>query len=390
MTPSKQKVRLENIISILAFIAIIIAWFIGSSNKQADLFPQLNKLIPESSEFTEIRNNIFAPARQLNEDSILFIGFAKSHGYGGELKLFALINALGEVQDFTVVDHKETQSFYNKVIHDNLIVKLKKTNYKSDFILGGELDGISGATYTSNALTTALAKAVKNVSEEELKLEMNWQEETNIEFGSKEILLILLFLIGLLFSLKVFPDNRYLKYTYFAFGMLSLGFYFNSLLSITIINKFALGMWPGLSTDFYGYLLMASVISMIIFSGKNIYCSHVCPFGSAQKCLGLIGGTNKTFPSKLNKPMVWVQRFLALVLILWALIAFNPSVFSYEIFGAFFQLYGTSLQFSILILILILSLFFRRPWCNYLCPVRPVLDFIRMIRNNALKLISPK
>ena len=170
--------------------------------------------------------------------------------------------------------------------------------------------------------------------------------------------------------------------------MISLGFYYNGLLSMPLINKFLLGMWPRIDTHFYGYLLMGGVILMIVFSGRNIYCSHICPFGSAQKCLGLIGGTDKTLPPKVNKPLVWVQRFLSLFLILWALIAMNPSVFSYEVFGAFFQLYGTKLQFTILIVILILSLFFRRPWCNYLCPVRPVLDYIRMLRNRVIKVLN--
>ncbi len=370
-------------------MAIIIAWIIGSSRKQADLFPYFNKLVPQAEAFKEIQNNIFVPSNNLDKDSSVYLAVTSSHGYGGELKLITLINSHGEVQNFEVIDHKETQSFFNKVSHGDLIQSLKKSSYKNNYTLGEEIDGISGATYTSKAITVAIGKAVKSVAEDELNFEMIWEEETNINFGAKEILLLVLFLIGFLFSIKVFPDKKSLKYVFLIFGMLSLGFYYNGLLSITIINKFLLGMWPRLDTHFYGYILIFGVVVLIIFSGKNIYCSHICPFGSAQKCLGLIGGTNKTFPAKLNKPLVWVQRFLSLFLIIWALIAFNPSVFSYEIFGAFFQLYGTTLQFSILIVILILSLFFRRPWCNYLCPVRPVLDYIKMARNRIIRLVKP-
>jgi polyferredoxin len=31
--------------------------------------------------------------------------------------------------------------------------------------------------------------------------------------------------------------------------------------------------------------------------------------------------------------------------------------------------------------VLIAALFIRRPWCSYLCPLRPVTDFIRLVRN---------
>ena len=388
MKKRKFKIRIESIIGVLALIAIVAAWFIGDSKKQADLRPHFNKLIPGVQEFKTISEDMCIPIIESNPDSTVYISLATAHGYGGELRVVVLVNPEGEVQDFAVIDHKETHSFFNKVMHGKIVHSLKKTSHLSNFDLGQEIDGISGATYTSEALSTALGKAVKNIAENELEMAMAWEEDTQIIFGNKEILLIVLFILGLLFSYKVFPDKKFLQYSFLVFGMISLGFYYNGLLSITIINKFVLGMWPGLGSDFYGYLLIGGVILLIIFSGKNIYCSHVCPFGSAQKCLGLIGGTNKTFPAKLNKPLIWVQRMLALFLVLWALIAVNPSVFSYEVFGAFFQLYGTTLQFSILIVILILSLFFRKPWCNYLCPVRPVLDFIKMIRNKVIKLVK--
>lgn len=379
--------RFESVMSVLAIIAILTAWIIGNSKKQADLLPFFNELLPNKTEFIDIQNNVFTVADSTDAAYSDYLSVSSAHGYGGELTLVSLINSQGKVQDFKIIDHKETQSFFNKVMHGNLINALKKTSYKSSFTLGEEFDGLSGATYTSEAISFALAKSIKIVAEGELNLEMSWQEESKFEFGFKEMLLIFLFLIGLLFSIKVFPENKYVKYIFFIFGIFSLGFYFNGLLSMPLINKFLLGMWPRLDTHFYGYLLVGGVVFLIIASGKNVYCSHVCPFGSTQKCLGLIGGTHKTLHAKINKPFVWVQRFLSLFLIIWALIAFNPSIFSYEVFGPFFQLYGTTLQFVVLIIILILSLFFSRPWCNYLCPVRPVLDFIKMVRNGVVKTI---
>ncbi len=390
MKSFNRKFRPESIISILAILAIVVAWLIGSSKKQADFHPYFQKLLPEIETFTKISNNVFIPNSSLNKDSTLYLSIASSHGYGGELKILSLINSSGEIIDFLVVDQKETQSFFNKVMNTELVESLKKTNYQNSFTLGEDIDGISGATYTSRALTVAIGKSLSYVAKDKLNLKMNWEEEVKFEFGTKEILLILLFLLGFLFSIKAFPQNNIVKYIFFVFGMFSLGFYFNGLLSISLVNKFLIGIWPSWDTHFYGYLLMGGTILMIILSGRNVYCSHVCPFGSAQKVLGLIGGTNKTLPPKISKPMIWIQRFLSLTLILWALISFNPSIFSYEVFGAFFQLYGTNLQFILLIIILILALFFRRPWCNYLCPVRPVLDFVRMLRNKFLSVIERK
>jgi polyferredoxin len=71
--------------------------------------------------------------------------------------------------------------------------------------------------------------------------------------------------------------------------------------------------------------------------------------------------------------MAWTAILLALLLL-------KPGVTSYEIFGAFFDLLGTNTQFLLVGIILLASMFIRRPWCNYLCPLAPVTDLYRTFR----------
>jgi len=58
----------------------------------------------------------------------------------------------------------------------------------------------------------------------------------------------------------------------------------------------------------------------------------------------------------------------------------QPWFLGFEVFGTLFDLIGTSVQFAALGLVLIAALFIKRPWCNYLCPIRPVVDLIRLVR----------
>jgi polyferredoxin len=101
--------------------------------------------------------------------------------------------------------------------------------------------------------------------------------------------------------------------------------------------------------------------------------------------VGVIGGAKKDLPGKFRTIMRWVQRVLALAVILVALVYSNPGIFTYEIAGSLFRLIGSTFLFALLGIILITALFIKRPWCNYLCPVRPVVDFIRLIRNWVLR-----
>ena len=50
------------------------------------------------------------------------------------------------------------------------------------------------------------------------------------------------------------------------------------------------------------------------------------------------------------------------------------------------MLIGSNFLFVLLGIVLVASLFIRRPWCSYLCPLRPVTDLIRLVRNWILEL----
>ncbi len=164
-------------------------------------------------------------------------------------------------------------------------------------------------------------------------------------------------------------------------GMGVLGFVYNRPLTLVFINKMLLGFWPEWRLSLYWYILLAGIILFIAVGKQSPYCEWFCPFGSAQECLGIIGGAKKRIPERTHVLLRWFQRVLALSAIGLALFLRNPSVSSYEVFGAFFHLIGSSFNFALLGVVLIAALFLKRPWCSYLCPLRPVSDFIRLISN---------
>jgi NosR/NirI family nitrous oxide reductase transcriptional regulator len=112
-----------------------------------------------------------------------------------------------------------------------------------------------------------------------------------------------------------------------------------------------------------------------------VYCECLCPFGAAQDVLKIAGGAKYTPKKRLLIALRWMQRLLALAGILAGLLFRNPAHLNYEVFGTFFTLTGTVFQFALLGVVLIASLFLLRPWCNFLCPIRAVSDYLRMWRN---------
>ena len=162
-------------------------------------------------------------------------------------------------------------------------------------------------------------------------------------------------------------------------GMIVLGFIYDRPFTLVHVSKLTMGYLPQWQNNLYWYFLTFGILIIFIIENRNSYCEWFCPFGAAQECMGLIGG------AKLHKltghdTLRIIQRTIALAAVMLGLYYRNPGIANYELYGSLFSLIGTSIQFAALGLILVAAMFIRRPWCNYLCPIKPLLEIIHVIR----------
>ena len=190
-----------------------------------------------------------------------------------------------------------------------------------------------------------------------------------IKFGVPEIVLIALFATGYFAHRGGFKCQKVARWGSLLIGLIVLGFIYNAPLTIAHFNSLLLGFWPNWQDHIYWYLLLGGIFFVVAVDGKNPYCTWFCPFGAAQECLGAIGGAKLWTPGKYRYSFKLMQRFLAWSAIILGLVMRNPGISSYEIFGTLFSFNGVIAQWIILVIILLLSLFVRRPWCEFLCPI---------------------
>jgi NosR/NirI family nitrous oxide reductase transcriptional regulator len=242
------------------------------------------------------------------------------------------------------------------------------------------VDAVSGATYTSQAIAEAALRGSRKIAGMQLGLELPVEPKSGIRFGLPEIFLLFLYAVGFYGHQGRFKHTKIARWVTMIMGLVILGFVYNAPLTLASINKFLLGYWPDWHTNLYWYLLIGGILLVFTIDNKNPYCQWFCPFGAAQECLGAIGGAKTRSTGRYRYFLKWLQRGLAWLAILIALLFVNPGITSYEVFGTLFDLTGTTLQFFLLGIILIASLFIKRPWCAYLCPIHPIDEFIRMVR----------
>jgi uncharacterized protein with FMN-binding domain len=378
----KKSKRLERILAVLAITILIIAWITGTFQAEEDLAPFLKQAFPEASYFEPSSGgNYSAWEDEVKSRLIGYVAVGMANGYGGELKIAVAVSLDGNVIGLSVVEHKETASFFQRVLRSQLSESLKDKSYSDSFILGQDVDSVTGATYSSRALADSVRRATRKVAFHELDFPAIPEATLPVVFGFPEAVLLILFTVGIVARSRRFKQRKTIRWISMLVGMSVLGFVYNRPLTLVFINKILLGFWPEWQLNLYWYILLTGIVLIIALGKPSPYCEWFCPFGSAQECLGFIGGAKRRIPERHHVLLRWFQRALALSAIVLALLFRNPSVSSYEVFGAFFHLIGSSFNFALLGVVLIVALFLKRPWCSYLCPLRPVTDFIQLIRN---------
>ena len=382
MTLLKNKKGGERLVGIIAVVTIAIAWFLGAKITNGAVEQYLAVALPQAGHFENIGEGTFAAYQDDSLQQLIgYVSVGEATGYGGPMKVAVATDLEGNVLGLAVMEHKETPAWYDRVAGSDFIESLVGKNYQEGFVIGEDVDGVTGATYTSRAIANAALQASREVAGIQLGLPVAEETPPRIQFGFPEITLIGLFVVGYIGHRKKFKYTKQLRWISMIVGLVVLGFIYTRPLTLSDVSKFLMGFWPQWQTNLYWYLLMGGILFVFTVDNKNPYCEWFCPFGAAQECMGAIGGARTVSPGRFKNFLKWLPRGLAWLALVLAFLFRNPGLTSYEVFGTFFDLNGNTLQFALLIIILVVSLFVRRPWCHYLCPLRPVTDFYRSLRN---------
>lgn len=386
--------KLERLLGLLAVLSFFAAWGIGYTLESAEVEPYLSQAIPSALRFDKLSSNSYAAyADSQGEVLIGYVGIGDANGYGGPMKVAVAVDLEGNVTGASIAKHRETPAWYRKVVESGFIESLYGKSYQDAFQLGEDVDGVTSATYTSRAIAESVLEGSREVAGNQLGLPVPPASRQRIQFGIPELTLVALFAVGYFGHQGKSKYKKQLRWIGLLVGLVVLGFIYNAPLTLSHINKLLLGFWPQWQTNLYWYLLLGGILFVFTVDNKNPYCQWFCPFGAAQECMGLIGGAKVYSPGRYRQFLAWLRRGVVWFAIVIALLFRSPGLTSYEIFGTLFSLLGSNSQFILLGLVLVASLFIKRPWCTYLCPLDPVVEFIRGARRWTIeiwKTIKPK
>lgn len=382
--------RISRLLGLVAALTIVAAWGVGYFRVKADLMPSIRKAVPQGERFEKKSSDVYAVYPDETGDEILgYVALGEASGYGGPMTVAVAVNTEGAIQNVVIADHRETPAWIEQVKASDFLSSLSGKAYSDPFQVDRDVDAVTGATTSSKAIAQAVLNGSHKAAQV-IGLPVESPPPPSVQFGFPEITLLMLFGVGFLAHQRKFKRKKLVRWASMLIGMVVLGFVYNSPLTLAYINKFLMGFWPQWQTHLYWYLLMGGILFVYTVENKNPYCQWFCPFGAAQEVMGQVGGAKVYSARQFRTFLAWLQRGLAWLAIVLALIYRNPGLSSFEIFGSLFSLTGSNIQYLLLGLVLVASMFIHRPWCTYLCPIDPVTDFIKMIRKWIIEIWQKK
>jgi len=370
----------QRTLAVVALATVVVAWFVGLYRHETDISPFLKQVLPQADTFERCDTGIYTGIEGAERRTVGYVAIGEAGGYGGPMRVAVGVDLTGNVERIAIVDHRETAAYFQRVLGSGLLEDLQGKRYSDPFQLDRDVDAVTGATMTADAVAQSVCRAARNVAGDRLNLPLPPLASTPIKFGLPEITLLSLYGLAFAGYTGRLKRKRLLRWVSLVTGLVVLGFLYNAPLTLTNVNSLLMGYWPGWQSHVYWYLLIGGVLIVPAATGRNPYCNGICPFGAAQRCLAVAGGAKPRISPRYRAYLRWAPRILAWAAILLALVYRNPALANYEVYGALFDVVGSYFLFGLLAIVLVASLFIRRPWCNYLCPIRAVVDYLRFGR----------
>lgn len=289
-------------------------------------------------------------------------------GFAGPVPILMAITDEDRVLGIQLMENEESPGFVEEIAEAGFFNSWDNKTVGEATTL--EVEAVSGASMTSGAVKSNVKKALELYRQQESEAE----KTDYLRLGKN----IAGFLVLLLAFISMFPVKGLKKYRWALLlaSVLILGFWSGYFLSFALLFGWLIN---GLPWSGRILLLVMAALAFIIplFWGKAYYCAYVCPFGAAQELAGKIRKKKIVPAGKVRVVLKYLRFFYfigVLLVLLWGL---KVDVTQFEPLSAFMFQAAGKWVLAFAVVILILSLFLSRPWCNYLCLTGQFLEILR-------------
>ncbi|MDD3740134.1 MAG: nitroreductase family protein [Bacteroidales bacterium] len=289
-------------------------------------------------------------------------------GFGGTVPFAIIFTPEHKIRELYLLSNSETPSWIDRLESQNFFsswngLTCKEASQK-------QVDAVSGATFTSNAVIQSMNKRLAAYSAtKEVEKRKGW-------FNTLGIILSFIVLIFALFSFVVPQQTNRLRIGLLFASVGILGFWAGDFLSIALLHNWLIN---GLSIKSQIFVFIVLILSILLplITNKSFYCQFLCPFGALQELAGKINKKKIVFETNLTKVLKSIKYVFLFVLIILTVVAVDINLEDFEPFSAFKFKFASLAVLILAVFMLFLSIFINKPWCRFFCPTGAFLSMLR-------------
>lgn len=295
-------------------------------------------------------------------------------GYTGQISMALGLTMEGRIERVLPVRHNETAYYMDVVKSSGLFDGLAGVDLSQPF---PHVDSISGATVSSEAVIRDVEASARRVAVDLLHIQVPPPSVIRPNPWLRWSVALLAAVLALSLAASILTRPSWLSTASLISSFAVVGVVLNTPFTLSAAVRLLTLNLPGWSNPYLILILGYFIITIPLF-GRS-YCRLVCPFGALQHFLNRWWFWRlKPDPSLLIMLSAFRKGFLALLLILAGIAGYGGFAQA----EPFFSLFSFSMSRVIWIyvmIIIIISLFWRRFWCNACCPTGTILYLLSRV-----------
>jgi NosR/NirI family nitrous oxide reductase transcriptional regulator len=243
--------------------------------------------------------------------------------------------------------------------------------------LATDVEGVSGATMTSQAVAQGIVQAVRQhaAARGARGSKAAWSGFLG-ELDGPRLGALGVIAMGVVTAFTRLRGSWFGRFALPIAVLLYLGFGAGALLS----QAQAWG-WAQAGVPRGAVVLAALAVAAVVLpvtTRRNVYCSHLCAHGAAQQLLVRFVKPRRSVPERLRPWLVTLPWVLLALAILTAVLHLPLALVDLEPFDGYLPAVAGAAALVILVGSLIASAFVPMAYCRYGCPTGALLDHLRL------------
>lgn len=311
-------------------------------------------------------------------------------GYQGPTDVLIAVDRQFVVTGVAVAVSYDNEPYVGYVREDKYFRELFNGRDQSSLATmdGNTVEGVSGATMTSQSVARSLQLTAQAFVDEEKAREAEAPKERSTSAESPNSVLsgremislrnvstIVITLCGVVLGLTHLRGRRWLRISYQVVVICWLGLSNGDMVSQALLLGWAQSGIPWQNALGLTLLTIAALL-VPISTGRNVYCAQICPHGAVQQLVR----RRLPWQARLSPRILAGLRYLPLLLIVWVvaigLLHLQFSPVDIEPFDAWLWSIAGVATIVVAVAGLVASLFVPMAYCRFGCPTGVVLDYI--------------